>query len=1385
MATVAELNVTIGADTMLLERGLSGVNTRLKNFGADLTRVGTQMTIGITAPIALMGAAVIKVGTDYERAMNIFQAVTRASGDEMSRAAKLAQQLGADMQLPATSAGDAAKAMTELAKGGLTASEAMDAARGTLQLAAAAGIDEARAAEIAANALNAFGLAASEAGRVSDLLAAAANASSAEINDIALSMQQSSAVAAQLKIPIEDLVTVIGEMANAGIKGSDAGTSLRVMLSRLNPETDKAKDAMKALGVNVFDAGGQMKPLRDIIEDMSGALGKATDQQKLHALQVIFGQDAMRAANVVFGQGVEKFDDMAKAVGRSGAAQELSAARAKGLSGAMDGLTSQLETLALAIYQSVAPGLESMVRMIADLVGSISQADKAVLQAGVTLAAVFAAAGPIAIGIGLIVSLLGGPLTLAVLGLTAAVGVLAAEWVLDMNKMGQSGAITADDVRTKFTNLAVAIGHALDTVSFAVNLLMATLKQLGQILFFATAPMLTIMFAMEDGVKGAVRRMEGYWNDMNASFQRSTDAMAAAIEGRWSGMLGNLVRGMAVAQQSIVRGWGETQRLFEARSKIKWDVAIGSADSSKVEKQFKDTMSRLGNIAGAGGAAAGKKFHDEFGEQVKAAMKAIVDAINKGLGIDKIGQVIHDKLAPIIEDFRGKVKLAGETIDATAASITGFVLRAEKIVPVLLAGDRAFGEWAKKALELKTANEAAATAIQNSWKAISDQFQELSNSLPRAWNTIIDGILKGSGRVGEDLLTLGVKIKGFAGDILNVFDTLPGKWGSAFQRTVNEIERWVNFIDSAIRLIQRILGEAQTGFGGLIEGIVGIFKRTHETISSSVAQTQDEIQKTAKATSQGADQVGTAMKRMGSESQQGASQLQSALALAGASIGAFLTGQSIGGVKGGIVGGLSGALAGFQIGGIFGAIIGGASGILGAIFGKGKSPLQKAQEAAQLQQAKDAIKLSQQQVLQAAEQTKQSMLETATKIRDLLESITFYTSVPKDAFKAFFRDLTKLMERFADMAKTWLGDASGKIKILAEDMKLVMEGIAQAPTALVGIGKYLGIADSSIVKFFVDLTKVFEAFGAMSEQFTRKAQRHMRQFSERMAPVSELLSGTVGAIAAMFDIKAVPAVSFDIWEASLRELVTRLQGISEYFDKYAVKAIGFFAEKVSPAVTLWKDSVDAIKSMVEIPMPKQEDFKNLFDGIKMALAGFSELATTLSTEALTKAESIAQTSLSIFTAIKAAVESLGALRDYKGIAQDTIDQLLIDFQRGIVMLNFLLLAATEWEEKAKAFEAKITSGAEHLAKAISTYVGSVTAAGMALSGLLQGPVSLTSTGSVGIASMGAGRSVSTSSVDQSIHVGQIVVPGDSPEGRALKEVLDRILGGARQAAYAT
>jgi TP901 family phage tail tape measure protein len=350
----------VASQSKSAEGGLSSITRTAVSFGVGLAGVNSALSVLKGGFSATVGAA-----AGYEKQLNILQAVSGATAAEMKQISTRAVDLGNDLTLPGTSAADAAAAMTELAKAGLSVNETMSAAKGVLQLSAAGQIANATAAEITAGALNAFKLSGSEAVRVADLLAAGANSSAAGVTDMALALKSSSAVWNQANQSIEDLTTGIALMANAGIKGADAGTSLKTAMLSLMAPTSTAAGEMNRYGINVRDAEGKMIPLRDLVIEFSSKLGGLGDAQRDAALATIFGTDAVRAAQIVFMSGAAAIDKQKDSVTKAGAAADLAGAQMKGLSGALAGLQSSFETIGLQIGMAVLPGLSSVAEELA------------------------------------------------------------------------------------------------------------------------------------------------------------------------------------------------------------------------------------------------------------------------------------------------------------------------------------------------------------------------------------------------------------------------------------------------------------------------------------------------------------------------------------------------------------------------------------------------------------------------------------------------------------------------------------------------------------------------------------------------------------------------------------------------------------------------------------------------------------------------------------------------------------------------------------------------------------------------------------------------------------------------------------------------------------
>lgn len=352
---------------------------RLKNALSELGNVGALVGVGTAAAgvTAAFGAA-LRLGNEFTNNLNTMQAVSGATAPELSAVGAAARALGNDASLANTSASDAAAAMSELAKGGFSVDQSMSAAKGTLQLAAAAGIDAASAATIQSQALQSFGLNADYAAKSSDVLANAANASSAEITGIAQGLQQSGAVANQFGLTIEDTAATLSMLANAGIQGSDAGTLLKSTLLALTDTSNPAQGAIKQLGLTVYDAQGKFVGMSSLMGQLDEASKSMTEEQYQAATATLFGSDAMRLAGVAAEQGQAGFDKMRDAMDKQGAAADVAAAKTQGLPGAIAAVQNASEELAIGLYDRFSGPLETALDGTAAGISGIGSAMGAV-----------------------------------------------------------------------------------------------------------------------------------------------------------------------------------------------------------------------------------------------------------------------------------------------------------------------------------------------------------------------------------------------------------------------------------------------------------------------------------------------------------------------------------------------------------------------------------------------------------------------------------------------------------------------------------------------------------------------------------------------------------------------------------------------------------------------------------------------------------------------------------------------------------------------------------------------------------------------------------------------------------------------------------------------
>jgi TP901 family phage tail tape measure protein len=362
------------------------------SIGKSMSNVGKSLSMNVTLPLTLLGAASVRTAADFEVAMAQVAVATDTPVSGLQNLSDLAKQLGADTIF---SANEAAQAMLELAKAGINPAQIeAGALSNTLNLAAASGMQLAESAVVMSAGMNTFNLSAKDSTSIVDALAGAANASAADVSDIALALQQTGQQAVASGLTIQETTAALAAFADAGVRGSDAGTSFKTFLQRLNPVSAEAAKTMKQLGIEFFDSSGNMKDLTDIAGEVQKGFKGLTQEQRLAAMQTIFGSDALRAANILYDEGSIGIAKYITATSESGTAAEMAAARNSGLAGALEALKGSMETAALVIGETLAPTIKTVAGALQDFFNGFTKLNTSTQKAIVFFGGLVAVLGP-------------------------------------------------------------------------------------------------------------------------------------------------------------------------------------------------------------------------------------------------------------------------------------------------------------------------------------------------------------------------------------------------------------------------------------------------------------------------------------------------------------------------------------------------------------------------------------------------------------------------------------------------------------------------------------------------------------------------------------------------------------------------------------------------------------------------------------------------------------------------------------------------------------------------------------------------------------------------------------------------------------------------------
>lgn len=580
-----------GKDGKLNWEGLKKGGSATKALGEGITDLGRSMTLGLTVPIVAAGGAATSVAAGFDDAMSQVQGALGGASEDMDGLRDLALQLGADTVFSAT---ESAQAMVELAKGGLTEAQIKGGAlAASMDLAAAGQLNLADAAATTVQMMGSFGLGAGDATRIANALAGAANASSADVSDLTQAMSQCSAQASLAGWSLEDTAAALALFADHGVKGSDAGTSLKTMLQRLAAPTDQAAEAIAAYGLNIRDSNGKMKDISGIADELTGKLGGLSDAERDAALQTIFGSDASRAAAILMQSGSEGLAKYIEATNDATAAETMASAQKGELSWALENMGGAVESASIAFGTALAPAITA----VAGVIGNVAEAFASLpagVQTGIAVVlALVAALGPLLMVIGSVVAalpaisegfaVLGGALAIPLAPAAAVVAAIAAvaaaiyaAWTTSetfraavmagvdaiSSKVQEICAFLAPYVQAFLDQIVSTVQVAMDTlgpiIGAVLTVIVSTVVPILTSIMDTVAQVLAVMLATVTNVMAAVSTViQGAWTLIQGIFQTVLGVILAVTTGDFTMLqqgVTSIMQGTMAAINGVMQG---------------------------------------------------------------------------------------------------------------------------------------------------------------------------------------------------------------------------------------------------------------------------------------------------------------------------------------------------------------------------------------------------------------------------------------------------------------------------------------------------------------------------------------------------------------------------------------------------------------------------------------------------------------------------------------------------------------------------------------------------------------------------------------------------------------------------------------------------------------
>lgn len=646
-----------------LENGLGEAEQKATSFadifkGSFLGNLAADAISNLGSTVLDLGKKVFEIGSSFEASMSNVAAISGATGDELAALTEKAKEMGSSTQFSATEAADA---LSYMAMAGWGTNDMLDGLAGIMNLAAASGEDLAATSDIVTDALTAFGMSAAQSGQLADIMAAAASNANTNVSMMGETFKYVAPVAGALGYSAEDVAVAVGLMANAGIKGSQAGTSLRTILSSLANPANSAAEALDALGISAKDSNGEMIPLRDLLGTLREKFNGLTDAQKAEYAAAIAGQEGMSGFLAIVSASDADFNKLIDSIDNSaGAAEEMAAVMNDNVSGALTAMGSNLEGFAISIFETfsgpiqdaiqgitsvfkqaqefLAPVFEGIKNAFNDVKAAIDNAFTPEQQAAIseffgTIASVVVAA-PFAV--------LAGVINIVVVAFELLIDVAGV--VVSFFTETLPGAINT--VGSFFSGLGNTFSALKDTLSNGAKTIQDNVvKAFDGLKTNVTKAWNDLKTSVSSAMDGIKSNVTAAWDSIKASVSSTHNGIKSVVTSAWDGIKSSISSALESIKSAIKSAWENvkstiTSVLDSIKSTVSsaWDGikttitnAVNSVKStvSSAFENIKSTITSTLNAAKSTAVSVFDSIKSAITDKINAARDAVKAAIDK------------------------------------------------------------------------------------------------------------------------------------------------------------------------------------------------------------------------------------------------------------------------------------------------------------------------------------------------------------------------------------------------------------------------------------------------------------------------------------------------------------------------------------------------------------------------------------------------------------------------------------------------------------------------------------------------------------------------------------------------------------------------------------